>query len=161
MKGLLFSLLLALNTLAVAAADSAIRAENPQAAETPPGAKTGAVYLDIVNTGQPDRLLGAEAKDVAGSIELHTTLMEGTLMKMRELETVDLPGGQTTSLKPGGLHVMLIDLKQSLQAGQSFPLTLHLEKAGTLKVTVPVVKREAMMDAMPQQGHGHPEHGKP
>ncbi|HRE53716.1 MAG TPA: copper chaperone PCu(A)C [Candidatus Competibacter sp.] len=161
MKRFLFSLLLTYNALALAAGNGAIQIANPQAAETPPGAKTGAVYFDAVNGGDADRLLSVEAKDVAGSIELHTTLMEGTLMKMRKVEAVDLAGGKTTSLKPGGLHVMLIDLKKPLQAGQSFPLTLHLEKAGALRITVPVVKRESMMDSMPQHGQDHSGHGKP
>lgn len=161
MKSFLFSLLLTSSTLAVAAGNGAIQITNPQAAETPPNAKTGAAYFDIVNSGGADRLLSAEAKDVANTIELHTTLMEGAMMKMRKLETVDLAGGATTSLKPGGLHVMLIDLKQPLQAGHSFPLTLHLEKAGTLQVTVPVVKRDALMGAMPQHGQDHSAHAKP
>lgn len=161
MKRFLFSLLLTYNALALAAGNGAIQIAKPQAAETPPGAKTGAVYFDAVNGGDADRLLSVEAKDVAGSIELHTTLMEGTLMKMRKVEAVDLAGGKTTSLKPGGLHVMLIDLKKPLQAGQSFPLTLHLEKAGALHITVPVVKRESMMDSMPQHGQDHSGHGKP
>ena len=52
-------------------------------------------------------------------------------------------------------------IRDRLTAGQSFPLTLHLEKAGTLHVTVPVVKREAMMDAMPPHGGSHSGHGKP
>ncbi|MBK8183044.1 MAG: copper chaperone PCu(A)C [Candidatus Competibacteraceae bacterium] len=162
MKSFLFSLLFTCSALALAAGSGAIQIAKPQAAETPPGAKTGAVYFDVVNSGELDRLLSAEAKDIAGSIELHTTLLEGTLMKMRQVEAVDLAAGETISFKPGGLHVMLIDLKQPLQAGQSFPLTLHLEKAGVLQVTVPVVKRAAMMDAMPpHHGQGHAEHGKP
>jgi copper(I)-binding protein len=160
MKSFLFSLLLTCSALALAAGNGAIQITNPQAAETPPSAKTGAVYFDIVNSGGADRLLSAEAKDVASTIELHTTLMEDTLMKMRKLEAVDVAGNATTSLKPGGLHVMLIDLKQPLQAGHSFPLTLHLEKAGTLQVTVAVVKREGLMGAMPH-GQGHAGHGKP
>ncbi|MBK7542353.1 MAG: copper chaperone PCu(A)C [Candidatus Competibacteraceae bacterium] len=161
MKRFLFSLLLTCSALVQAAGNNAVQIVKPQAAETPPGAKTGAVYFDVVNSGGADRLLSAEAKEMAGTLELHTTQMEGTMMKMRQVDAVDLAAGETTSLKPGGLHVMLIDLKKPLQAGQSFPLTLHLEKAGTLQVTVPVVKREAMMDAMPQHDQGHSGHAKP
>lgn len=162
MKSFLFSLLLTCSTLVLAAGNSSIQIAKPQAIETPPSAKTGVVYLDVINHGDADRLLSVEANDIAAYTELHTTLMEGTLMKMRKVEAVDLAGNETTSLKPGGLHVMLIELKQPLKAGLTFPLTLHLEKAGTLQVTVPVVKREeAMDDAMPQHSHGHGGHGKP
>ena len=161
MKSFLFSILLIFGALAVAAGNDPLRVENPQAAETPPGAKTGAVYLDIVNTGSADRLLGAEAGDVAGHIELHTTLLEGNMMRMRKVEAVDLASGATTSLKPGGLHIMLIDIKKQLQAGQDFPLTLRFERAGIMRVSVPVRKREAMTETMQHQGHDHAGHAKP
>ena len=161
MKSFLFSILLIFGALAVAAGNSPVRIENPQAAETPPGAKTGAVYLDIVNTGSADRLLGAEAGDVAGHIELHTTLLEGNMMRMRKVEAIDLASGATTSLKPGGLHIMLIEMKKPLQAGQDFPLTLRFEKAGVMQVSVPIRKREAMMEPMQHQGHDHSGHARP
>ena len=108
MKRFLFSLLLTCSALVQAAGNNAVQIVKPQAAETPPGAKTGAVYFDVVNSGGADRLLSAEAKEMAGTLELHTTQMEGTMMKMRQVDAVDLAAGETTSLKPGGLHVMLI-----------------------------------------------------
>lgn len=160
-KSFLFSILLIFGALAVAAGNDPLRVENLRAAETPPGAKTGAVYLDIVNTGSADRLLGAEAGDVASHIELHTSLLEGNMMRMRKVEAVDLASGATTSLKPGGLHIMLIDLKQPLRADQSFPLTLRFEKAGVTQVSVPIRKREAMMETMQHQGHDHSGHARP
>ena len=161
MKSFLFSVLLIFSAVVAAAESEAVRIENPWAAETPPGAKTGAVYLDIVNAGGADRLIGAEAGDVAGRIELHTTSLEGNTMRMRKVEGIDLPSGATASLKPGGLHIMLIDIKKQLQAGQDFPLALRFEKAGMMRVSVPVQKREAMTEAMPHQGHGHAGHARP
>lgn len=161
MKPFLFSILLIFSTLTAAAGDGKVRIENPQAAETPPGVKTGVVYLDIVNGGDADRLLGAKAEDVADHVELHATLMEGDMMRMRKVETIDLAGGATTSLKTGGLHIMLIDLKQPLRADQSFPLTLRFEKAGVTQVSVPIRKREAMMETMQHQGHDHSGHARP
>jgi hypothetical protein len=161
MKSFLFSMLMLFSAAVVAAENPSVRIENPQAAETPPGAKTGAVYLDIVNTGNADRLLGAEAGDVAGYIEMHATLFEGNMMRMRKVEAIDLASGATTSLKPGGMHIMLIDMKQPLQAGQDFPLTLRFEKAGMIRVSVPVRKREAMTETMQHHGHDHAGHAKP
>jgi len=161
MKSFLFSILLIISAVATAAESPSVRVENPRAAETPPGAKTGAVYLDLVNTGGADRLVGAEAGDITGYTELHTTMLEGNTMRMKKVEAIDLPSGATTSLKPGGLHIMLIDIKKQLQAGQDFPLTLRLEKAGTMRVSVPVQKRGAMTETMPHHGHDHAGHARP
>lgn len=161
MKAFLFSILLTFSAVVLAAGDNPVRIENPQAAETPPGTTTGVVYLDIVNTGNADRLLGAKGGEVADYIELHTSFLEGGLMRMRKVEAIDLAGGATTSLKPGGLHIMLIDLKQPLRAGQSFPLGLQFEKAGTIQVSVPIRKREDMTEPMQHQGHEHSGHTRP
>ncbi len=161
MKTFLFSILLAFSVLVAAAGDPAVRIDNPQAAETPPGAKTGVVYLDIVNAGGADRLLSAKAGEITDYIELHATRFEGDLMRMRKVEAIDLAGGATTSLKPGGLHIMLIDLKQPLRAGQSFALTLQFEKAGTVQVSVPIRTREDMMEPMQHQSHDHSGAARP
>lgn len=161
MKTFLFSILLAFSVLVAAAGDPAVRIDNPQAAETPPGAKTGVVYLDIVNAGGADRLLSAKAGEITDYIELHATQFEGDLMRMRKVEAIDLAGGATTSLKPGGLHIMLIDLKQPLRAGQSFALTLQFEKAGTVQVSVPIRTREDMMEPMQHQSHDHSGAARP
>jgi len=163
-KTFLLSILLTFGAVAMAAGDGSIRIENPRAAETPPGAKTGAVYLDIVNAGNADRLLGVEASDVAGHTELHTTALEGNMMRMRKLEAIDLASGATVSLEPGDLHIMLIDLKKQLLAGQNFPLVLRFEKAGAVQVSVPVQKREQMTESAPHQDHdhsGHAGHARP
>ena len=69
--------------------------------------------------------------------------MAGGVMTMRPLAGIDLPAGQKIILKPGGAHIMLVGLKQPLRLGQSFPLTLYLEKAGTGEVTVTVAKAGA------------------
>ena len=64
---------------------------------------------------------------VAGVVELHEMSMAGTTMKMRAVPGIDLPPGQAVELKPGGFHVMLMDLKQPLKEGQSVTLTLVVE----------------------------------
>ena len=70
--------------------------------------------------------------------------MQGDVMRMRPLATIDLPAGQAVVLKPGAVHIMLVGLKQPLRAGESFPLTLEFEKAGRREVNVVVEKAGAM-----------------
>lgn len=96
-----------------------------------------AAYLTLVNRGSaPDRLLGVSTP-AAGKAELHTTVRDGQVMKMREVQNVELKPGAPVSFSPGGLHVMLLDVKP-LKAGESFTLTLQFEKAGKQDVTVAV-----------------------
>ncbi|MER2528967.1 MAG: copper chaperone PCu(A)C [Candidatus Competibacter denitrificans] len=147
--------LLMLSAPAFAAGEGGgIRIENARLPEMPPAAKTAAIYLDIVNSGAADRLLSAQAEATANQTELHATQFEGDMMRMRKVEAVDLAAGTTTALKPGGLHIMLIELKQPLRASQSVPLALRFEKAGTVQITVPVLKREGAAAAAAHAGHG-------
>ena len=90
-----------------------------------------------------DRLTAASSP-VAKKVELHTMSMEGAVMRMRPLAAIDIPAGQTVTLSPGGMHIMLLGLTQPLHQGQSFPLTLSFEHAGPLQVTVAIEKAGAM-----------------
>jgi copper(I)-binding protein len=99
---------------------------------------TGAGYLTIANHGsQPDRLLSASSP-VARTVELHTHMREGEVMRMRPVQGIDIPPGQTVSLQPGGLHVMLIGLNQPLKQGETVPLTLRFQRAGEVQVPLAV-----------------------
>ncbi len=69
------------------------------------------------------------ASPVAGIVEIHEMTMDGNIMKMRAVPALELPAGKTVELKPGGFHVMLMDLKKELKAGDSVPLTLVVEGA--------------------------------
>ena len=105
---------------------------------TPGGAQNGAAYVTLVSpTG--DRLTGVSSP-VAEKAELHQMTNDGGIMKMREVTAIELPPGTPVSLKPGGLHVMLMGLKHPLQPGQSVPMTLQFEKSGTREVDVTVGK---------------------
>ncbi|MBY0430299.1 MAG: copper chaperone PCu(A)C, partial [Rhodospirillales bacterium] len=75
-------------------------------ARLPAGAPNGAAFMTIVNKGPADRLTGAKA-DLARTVELHTHVQEGDIMRMRPVPAIDVPAGQTVTMKPGGLHVML------------------------------------------------------
>ena len=108
---------------------------------TPGKAENGVAYLTI-RTPTPDRLVSVSSP-VAKKAELHTMEMAGMVMKMRPLAGLDIPAGQSVTLKPGGEHIMLMGLNGPLREGQSFPLTLTFEKAGARAVTVAVEKAGA------------------
>ena len=116
-------------------------------ARASPGAvKNGGAFLTIMNHGEADRLVSASAP-VAKVTELHTHINDNGVMRMRQIPAIDVPAGETVTLKPGGLHVMFMGLKAPLKEGESFPLTLTFEKAGTRTMQVKIKKAGAM-------GHG-------
>jgi hypothetical protein len=104
-------------------------------------------------TATVDRLVSATSP-AARVVELHTHIMDGGVMRMRPVTAIEVNPGEPAVLRPGGLHVMLIDLTGALQAGQTIPLTLRFEKAGEVTVQVPVRPAGAA-------GHGgHQGHGQ-
>jgi periplasmic copper chaperone A len=123
---------------AALAQNNQLDVSNAWARATPGKAETGAAYLTI-QSPTADRHLSASSP-VAKKAELHSMSMEGMVMKMRPLAGIDIPAGQPVALKPGGQHIMLEGLGAPLREGQSFPLTLTFEKAGTRTVTVAIEK---------------------
>jgi hypothetical protein len=119
---------------------SSVKVENAWARATAPGQKTGSVYLDL--TSASNAALVAAGSPLAERAELHSMSTEGGVMRMRALPRVELPAGQTVKLAPGGMHVMLVDLKQPLKAGDKVPLTLSVQASGmsltTLKIEAEV-----------------------
>lgn len=124
----------------------AITIGHPYARATAAGQPTGGGFMKFVNAGGNDKLLSVSA-EVSKSVELHEMKMEGDVMKMRQVDGIALPSGQTVELKPGGYHVMFIGLKAPLKAGDSFPLKLKFEKAGDVTVEV-TVQAAGAMDGM-------------
>jgi copper(I)-binding protein len=101
------------------------------------------------------RLIEA-ASPVAGVVEIHEMTMEGNVMKMRPISGLDLPPGRSVELKPGGYHVMLMDLKRPLQAGERVSVELRFEMRDKRLVTQPV-EIEVMARA-PMAGGGAHKH---
>lgn len=102
------------------------------------------------------RLVRAESP-AAGVTEVHEMKMDGDIMKMRALPTLDLPAGKTVELKPGGYHVMLMDLKAPLANGSSVPLTLVFQDAKGAEIKLPLqlpVAAQAPGAAAAGMGHG-------
>ena len=102
------------------------------------GVNTGA-FMTLHNpTGQDDRLISARS-DAARVVEIHESVMEGDVMRMRQLEDgLLLPAGETVELRPGGMHLMLIDIQRDLQAGETAAITLEFEQAGPITVEAEV-----------------------
>jgi copper(I)-binding protein len=122
--------------------------EHPYARPTPPGARTGGAYFIIRNDGrQADRLLRVSSS-AAKSAEIHSMTMDGNVMRMRSVPSLDIPAGAKVTLTPGGYHVMLVGVLHPLVAGQQVPLTLTFEKAGTIDV-------HADVEAAPPGGQPH------
>ena len=95
-----------------------------------------------ITSAQGGRLVAARSA-VAGVVEIHEMSMDGNVMKMRALSNgLELPAGKTVELKPGGYHVMLLDLKQPLKDGDRVPVTLVVEgkdgKQETIELKAPV-----------------------
>ncbi len=129
-----------------------IEIENPWARASAGMAKAGAAFMDIKNIGAADRVIGASA-DVSESVELHTHIKDGDVMKMRRVDVIDVPANGMAHLAPGGLHFMFMGLTAPLEEGETFPLTLTFEKAGDVTVEVEV-KAAGAMGGMQGQGHG-------
>jgi len=118
-----------------------LEVNNAWARATAGKADTGVAYVAI-QSPTADRLMSLSTP-AAKKAELHTMSMQGMVMKMRPLSELDIPARQPVTLKPGGDHIMLMGLNQPLRAGQTFPLTLDFEKAGSRTVTVTVEKAGA------------------
>ena len=123
---------------AVALAQTSVK--NPWVRGTVAQQKASGAFMQITSaTG--GKLLSVSSP-VAGVAEVHEMAMEGNTMRMRALTSLALPAGQAVELKPGGYHVMLMDLKQTLNAGDTVPLSLVIEgkdgKRETLQVQAPV-----------------------
>jgi copper(I)-binding protein len=110
-----------------------------------------------ITSAQGGRLVSASSP-VAGVVEIHEMAMDGNVMKMRAIAGLDLPAGKAVALKPGGHHVMLMDLKQGLQAGQSVPITLVVEGPGGKRETVQVSATVRPLAAAPAPAHGAHKH---
>ena len=115
----------------------AITVGHPYARATTAGQPTGGGFMKLINGGGNDKLLSVSA-DVSKAVELHEMKMEGDVMKMRQVDGIELQAGKTVELKPGGYHVMFIGLKAPLKSGDSFPVKLKFEKAGEVTVDVKV-----------------------
>jgi copper(I)-binding protein len=125
-----------------------VSVQNVWARATSSSQKVGGVFLTVTENGPADRLVAASSP-VADVVQLHETINDAGVMKMRAVSGLPLATGQTVELKPGGYHLMAMGLKQPLVPGDSFPLTLMFDKAGAVRVVVTVAAAGASGPAMP------------
>jgi len=116
-----------------------IHISQPWARATPKGAANGAAYMTVINNGKtPDRL-SCVSSDASAECQIHSMKMENGVMKMRPVEGgLDIAPGETVTFKPGGFHIMFVDLKHPLQEGREVDAKLKFENAGTIEVAYPV-----------------------
>ncbi|MFC6758852.1 copper chaperone PCu(A)C [Sulfitobacter porphyrae] len=115
-------------------------------------------FLTVTNGGDSDDTLIAASSDTAARVEIHEMAMQGEVMKMRALENgLPIPAGETVMLKPGGYHIMFMDLSGPMTEGDTAEVTLTFEKAGAVTLTMPVLAR----DGTAHDAHGgHDAHHK-
>jgi copper(I)-binding protein len=132
-----------------------ISVTNAWARATMPGQPVSAAYLEI--RSDSDAKLVAAKSPVIPRVEVHEMSMAGGVMKMRQVKAIPLPKGETVKLEPGGYHIMLMNLKKPIAAGEKIPLTLIVEADGKrqeVKIEAEAKSREAAPDGM----HGHDHH---
>ena len=120
--------------------------KDPWARATVAQQKASGAFMQL-QSAKGGKLVSASSP-VAGVVEIHEMTMDGNVMKMRAVPSLDLPAGKPVELKPGGFHVMLMDLKKPLNAGDTVPITLVVESAGQRET----VEVKAAVRAM--SGHG-------
>lgn len=150
------------SSIASAQAVDEVVVEGAYVRAVPPGQSNSAAFLKISNKGSTDHALVAGSSSAAKAVELHTHTMDGGMMRMRQVEKIDVPAGETVSLQPGGLHLMLIGLQQKLVPKESITLTLRFEDGSETTMKVPVHKLSMKMQPMDHGKTDMPpmDHGK-
>ena len=141
---LVFLTLSALPAFAGTAADE-VDVLDPWAREVPPVMSSSAGFLSLKNTGSVEHKLVSASSDAAGVAELHTHINNNGVMQMRPVENIPVAPGETTELKPGGLHIMLMMLTKPLVAGEQLNITLTFEDGSSKQVQAEVRKYQMKM----------------
>jgi hypothetical protein len=116
-----------------------IQITQPWARATPKGAPTGAAYMTITNKGTASDRVSCVSDDASALCQIHSMTMTGGVMQMRPVEGgLEIKPGETVTFKPGGYHIMLVDLKHALVQGQAVKATLKFDHAGSIDVDYPI-----------------------
>ena len=124
-----------------------VEIEKPWTRATPPGAKMAVGYMIVRNkSASPDKLLSVTSP-AAARVETHITVKDGDIVRMRQVKAYDVPANVTLQLRPGGAHLMFVDIRRPFKDGETIPATLRFEKGGEVKVEFQVGR--------PESGHKH------
>jgi copper(I)-binding protein len=136
------------------AADRSVKVANAWVRAPAAGQKTLAAYLEL--TSDRDAALVAAGSPAAARVEMHSSTVEGGVMRMRAVPRIELPARQTVKLAPGGLHLMLIGAKQPFKPGDKVPLTLSIQPSGpTAGLSLTTINLEAEVRAAEGAAHKH------
>ncbi len=140
MKALVGTAALALAALSAAAVEAAdLGVEDPWARASIGTSRPGAAYFTVTNAGAVGDVLLEVRAAISGKAEVHEMTMQDGVARMGPAGALAIPAGETLTLAPGGLHVMLMDLKAPLVEGEALPLTLVFETAGEVQVSAPIL----------------------
>jgi periplasmic copper chaperone A len=157
MKNLSFAVALAaclpLGAWAAGAADN-VAVVDPYVRMVPPGAMATAAFMVLKNAGAKDVKVVKAENSASKVTELHTHLNEGGIMKMRQVPAIDIKAKGEAALEPGGLHVMMIDLKAPLKEGDKVAITLVFDDGSSKKIEAPI-RKPMPMPAMDHSEHKH------
>ncbi|MCX7961308.1 MAG: copper chaperone PCu(A)C [Burkholderiales bacterium] len=138
--------------LAATAASAQVTVKDPWVRATVPAQKATGAFMKL-ESGEDARLVAASSP-VASVVELHETVMEGDKMRMRAVPSIAIPAGKGAELRPGGHHVMLMDLKGQIKEGDAVPLSLTFETKDGKRQTVELKAPARPLKTMP--GHDEP-----
>ncbi|MCP3669590.1 MAG: copper chaperone PCu(A)C [Gammaproteobacteria bacterium] len=151
---LMMGLLFGPQVVAGTAADD-ISILDPYVRAMPPGQPTSLAFMGIMNNSNKDHALRDAEGTVAKKLELHTHILKNGMLHMRKVEKIDLPAGKKVMLQSGGMHVMLIGLKQDLKPGDMVAINLVFEDGSKKKLDVPVRRIMMMMKKQEEMRHDH------
>lgn len=159
MKKLLIATLLAVTANAWAQAQTApnLTVKDAWVRATVAQQKATGAFMQL--TAKADTKVVSASSPMAGAVEIHEMSMDKDVMKMRAVPVLDLPAGKTVELKPGGYHVMLLDLKGPVKEGDLVSLSLVLEGKDGQRETVEVKAAARALNAKSSSGDGHGAHG--
>lgn len=141
--------------LAATGAADRVSVVDPYVRLAPPGAQATAAFMVLRNEADKETALVKVDNPVSKISELHNHINDGGVMKMRQVKSIEIKAKGEAALKPGGYHVMMIELKAPMKEGDSIPLTLHFADGSTKKVDVPVRKATAEAAPMDHSKHKH------
>lgn len=141
MKKYLFSLAVLFVMTGLSYAQGKVVVEDAWVGEVPPSSPVAAAYMTIKNEGTADDKLLSVTTGIAGHTMIHETVIDDKgVAKMEMIDALVIPAGKSVELKPGGTHIMLMDMKEPVAGKEKIELNLKFENAGDIKVEAPVKK---------------------
>lgn len=126
-------------------ANSTVTVEKPFTRSTPPGQKVAGAFMLLKNNTAADIDLIQASSNVSGITEIHETSMQNGVMKMQHIGKITIPAHGSAELKPGGLHIMLMQLQQQLKEGAVITINLKFSDQSSQTIEVPVIKATSSM----------------